>query len=84
MSGMFSYGGTMILEVLRRNGPRFNIVALQLPKWSRNEIWMMHSQGEATWAKIGQSLDILSYEYDHQVSYHLAKPKWYLLYKHLC
>ena len=32
MSGVFSYGGTMILEDLRGNGPSFTAVASQLTK----------------------------------------------------
>ena len=40
---MFSYRRTMILEVLRRKGPRINIVALQLTKMPRKEIMMVHS-----------------------------------------
>ena len=32
LSGRFSYGGTMILEVLRGNGPSLTAVASQLTK----------------------------------------------------
>ena len=44
---------------------------------------MVHSHGLATRAKIGQGRVIWSYEDAQKVTYHLAKPKWYLLHKHL-
>ena len=47
------------------------------------KIMMVHSDGVSTWANIGQSWVIWSYEDAQKVSYHLAKPNWYLLHKHL-
>ena len=47
------------------------------------KISKMHSHGVSTCAQIGQGLVIWSYEDAQKVSYHLAKPNWYLLHKHL-
>ena len=46
MSGVFSYGGTMILEVLRGNGPRFTAVASQLTKM----VQKLDHDGALTWS----------------------------------
>ena len=43
---------------------------------------MMHSYGEATWAKIGQILIIWTYEDAVKRSCQMDKPKWHLLHKH--
>ena len=43
---------------------------------------MMHSHGEATWAKIGQIFIICTYEDDVKSSCQMDKPKWHLLHKH--
>ena len=47
------------------------------------KIMMVHSHGVSTWSQIGQGIFIWSYEDAQKVSYHLAKPNWYLLHKHL-
>ena len=46
------------------------------------KIMMVHSHGVSTWAKIGESLIIWTYEDAVESSCQMDKPKWHLLHKH--